>query len=85
MLIYVCLTNFSEKYVEYLPLVPITNLIYLVVVLMFANYALFIICHIVIEYQIYWRAMKRKFGCEVEPMRVGGYVSGKLRMYPEEI
>lgn len=29
--------------------------------------------------------MKRKFGCEVEPMRVGGYVSGKLRMYPEEI
>lgn len=85
MLIYVALTNFSEKYVEYLPLVPITNLIYLLIALMFANYTVFILCHILIEHQIYWRALKKKLGCEVEPMRVGGYVAGKLRMYQEEI
>lgn len=85
MLIYVALTNFSEKYVEYLPLVPITNLVYLLVILMCANYTLFIVCNIAVEHQIYWRALRRKFGCEVEPMRVGGYVSGKLRMYPEAI
>ena len=49
LLVYVALSNFSEKYVNYLPLVPITNMVYLLIVLTFASHTLFILCNIIIE------------------------------------
>lgn len=85
LLTYVALTNFSEKYVNYLPLVPITNMVYLLIVLTFAGHTLFIVGNIILEGQIYWRTIRRKLGLEVQKMRVGGYVMGKLRMYPEAV
>jgi hypothetical protein len=85
LLIYVALTNFTEKYVNYLPLVSITNITYLLIVLTFASHTLFILMNIIVEHQIYWRALKLKIGLESQKVRVGGYAMGKLRMYPESI
>jgi hypothetical protein len=85
LLIYVALTNFSEKYVNYLPLVSITNMIYLLIVLTFTSHTLFILMNIIVEYQVYWQALKYKLGLEGQRMRIGGYAMGKLRIYPESI
>lgn len=48
LLVYVALTNFSEKYVDYLPIVPVTDMIYLLLMLMFVNHVVFMIGHLIV-------------------------------------
>lgn len=70
---------------DYLPIVPVTDMIYLLLMLMFVNHVVFMIGNLILEGKLYGRAIKRKLGMEVEKMRVGGFVMGKLRMYQDDI
>lgn len=90
MFMFLCLVDFTTKYVQFIELIGLTQIFYAMLAFIFGSHLLFLLVNIVSERRVYWHFLKKRCFREsyeqegMEAVRVGYRSNDKLFIYAKE-